>query len=77
LCEMVQHLAMFDVVAVGGVQPERIVEFVDHLHEHFVVPAKIRYGSYLPPLEAGAGAQMLAASLAQYTFPTGPAWKTS
>ena len=76
LCEMVQHLAMFDAVAVGGVKPDRIVEYVDHLHEHFVVPTTIKDGCYLPPMAAGAGAEMLRDSITQYTFPSGPVWKT-
>ncbi len=76
LCEMVQHLAMFDAVAVGGVQPDRIVEYVDHLHEHFVVPTRILRGCYMPPTEPGGGAEMLEESIAQYSFPSGPIWKT-
>ena len=58
LCEMVQHFAMFDAVAVTGHHPERIVEFVDHLHEHFVVPTEIQNGSYIAPLQPGAGAEL-------------------
>lgn len=76
LCEMVQHLAMFDAVAVSGAQPDRIVEYVDHLHEHFVVPTRIQDGCYLPPMEGGAGAEMLIDSITQYAFPSGPVWKT-
>lgn len=76
LCEMVQHLAMFDAVAVGGVQPDRIVEYVDHLHEHFIVPTRILNGCYMPPTEPGGGAEMLEESIAQYSFPSGSIWKT-
>jgi L-fuconate dehydratase len=67
LCEMVQHLAMFDVVAVSGRLDDRMIEFVDHLHEHFVTPVEMRAGRYRAPLAPGAGAEMLAASLAEYT----------
>ncbi|CAB4342941.1 unannotated protein [freshwater metagenome] len=74
LCEMVQHLAMFDFVAVGGENPDRVVEFVDHLHEHFVVPTQIKRARYMAPTQPGAGAEMFAESIAEYTFPTGPAW---
>ena len=69
LCEMVQHLAMFDAVAVTGHHPGRIIEFVDHLHEHFVVPTDIQNGSYIAPLQPGAGAQMHQASIDIYQFP--------
>lgn len=55
LCEMVQHLAMFDAVAVTGHHPGRVVEFVDHLHEHFLVPTDIQNGNYMAPLSPGAG----------------------
>jgi len=75
LCEMVQHLAMFDAVAVTGHHPERIVEFVDHLHEHFVVPTEIQNGSYIAPLQPGAGAEMHQASIDTYQFPSGSYWK--
>jgi L-fuconate dehydratase len=74
LCEMVQHLAMFDAVAVSGHHPDRVVEFVDHLHEHFVVPTDIRNAHYMPPLKPGAGSEMYAQSIADYTFPTGKEW---
>jgi L-fuconate dehydratase len=75
LCEMVQHLAMFDAVAVTGHHPGRIVEFVDHLHEHFVVPTDIQNGSYMAPLQPGAGAEMHQASIEKYQFPSGSHWK--
>jgi L-fuconate dehydratase len=74
LCEMVQHLAMFDFVAVAGVNTDRVVEFVDHLHEHFVVPTDIQNARYMPPTQPGAGAEMFAESIVEYTYPTGKAW---
>ena len=74
LCEMVQHLAMFDYVAVSGTLQDRFIEFVDHLHEHFEVPAIVRDGRYLPPSEPGAGARMRAASIEEFSFPHGSAW---
>ena len=74
LCEMVQHVAMFDFVAVGGKHPDRVVEFVDHLHEHFVVPTNIKSGRYMPPLEPGASAEMFKKSIEDFTFPTGKEW---
>ena len=64
LCEAVQHLAMFDFVAVSGSLDGRVIEFVDHLHEHFATPAVVRDGRYVTPTAPGAGAEMLAASVA-------------
>ena len=75
LCEMVQHLAMFDFVAVSGTTADRWVEYVDHLHEHFVDPVVVTDGRYRAPVRAGAGAAMLDASIEQYRFPDGPAWR--
>ena len=64
LCEAVQHLAMFDFVAVSGSMDRRVIEFVDHLHEHFVTPVEIRDGRYIAPTAPGAGTEMLEASVA-------------
>ena len=74
LCEMVQHLAMFDYVAVAGEHPDRVVEFVDHLHEHFVVPTRIERARYMAPLEPGASAEMYEKSVLDFTYPTGKEW---
>jgi L-fuconate dehydratase len=68
LCEAVQHLSMFDFVAVSGSTDGRVIEYVDHLHEHFVSPVVIRRGAYLPPTAPGAGTEMLPASRARYAF---------
>jgi L-fuconate dehydratase len=76
LCEMVAHLAMFDSVAVTGHHEKRVVEFVDHLHEHFVIPTEIKNASYVAPLAAGAGAEIKAQSLVDYNFATGMIWKS-
>lgn len=75
LCEMVQHLSMFDFVAVSGTQQDRVIEYVDHLHEHFVDPVRIEAGRYLAPLTPGLGARLHADSVARYRFPDGPAWR--
>ena len=64
LCEAVQHLAMFDFVAVSGSLDRKVIEFVDHLHEHFVTPVEVRDGRYVAPTAAGAGTEMLEASVA-------------
>jgi L-fuconate dehydratase len=74
LCELVQHLAMADYVAISGSMEDRAIEFVDHLHEHFVDPVRIRGGRYLPPAGAGFSAQMRPESVERYRFPTGAAW---
>jgi L-fuconate dehydratase len=75
LCEMVQHLAMFDFLAVSGSWDGRMIEYVDHLHEHFVEPVRIERGRYVPPRAPGAGAQMRPESVADYLYPTGPRWR--
>jgi L-fuconate dehydratase len=77
LCEMVQHLAMFDFVAVSGTSENRWIEFVDHLHEHFVDPVVITGGRYRAPTQPGGGARMHEPSIAEFRFPDGPAWTTS
>jgi L-fuconate dehydratase len=69
LCEAVQHLAMFDLVAVSGRVDNRMIEFVDHLHEHFVTPVEVAAGRYRAPTAPGAGTEMHAGSLARYTVP--------
>jgi L-fuconate dehydratase len=76
LCEMVQHLAMFDFVAVSGTTDNRWIEYVDHLHEHFAEPVAVTRGRYRAPKGPGGGARMLDASIAEFRFPDGPAWAT-
>ena len=74
LCEMVQHLSMFDYVAVSGTREGRVIEWIDHLHEHFVTPASVRDGRYRTPTEPGASTELRPESLAEFSFPSGPAW---
>jgi L-fuconate dehydratase len=74
LCEMVQHLAMFDFLAVSGTTEGRMIEYVDHLHEHFVEPARIVDGRYVAPHGPGAGAQIRPSSIAEFRYPDGPQW---
>ncbi|GIJ15299.1 enolase C-terminal domain-like protein [Micromonospora gifhornensis] len=74
LCELVQHLAMFDFVALSGSTDERAIEYVDHLHEHFVDPVRISDGRYLAPTAPGMSAQLVPAALADYRYPDGPEW---
>ncbi|MER5301804.1 enolase C-terminal domain-like protein [Streptomyces lasiicapitis] len=74
LCEMVQHLSMFDYVAVSGTTEDRVIEYVDHLHEHFVDPVRIADGHYLAPTPPGLSAQMHPEPLKEYAYPDGPVW---
>jgi L-fuconate dehydratase len=74
LCEMVRHLSMFDFVAVSGTQQDRAIEYVDHLHEHFLDPAVVTGGCYTAPTMPGYSTQMHKASLADYEFPGGRVW---
>jgi len=75
LCEYVQHLAMFDYIAVSTSFDDRIVEWVDNLHEHFRDPAVVRSGRYLAPTAPGYSIEILPESLDTYEFPNGPAWR--
>jgi L-fuconate dehydratase len=75
LCELVQHLAMFDYVAVSGTTTDRVIEYVDHLHEHFLDPVVVERGRYRAPTAPGFSAQMRAESIAEYLYPSGPVWR--
>jgi L-fuconate dehydratase len=74
LCELVQHLSMFDYVAVAGRMDDRIAEFVDHLHEHFVDPVVIHRGRYMVPDAPGYSSEIKPATRSEYRFPDGPVW---
>jgi L-fuconate dehydratase len=74
LCELVVHLAAFDAVRVAGEVPDRVVEFVDHLHEHFAEPTVVREARYRLPERPGY-AEILPASLDEYRFPYGAVWR--
>jgi L-fuconate dehydratase len=75
LCEYVQHLSIFDFLSVSASLKDRVVEYVDHLHEHFLAPVQIRNGHYLLPLEAGYSIQIREESLTQFAYPDGEVWK--
>ncbi|QRM46467.1 L-fuconate dehydratase [Rhizobium sp. BG4] len=68
LCEYVQHLSMIDYIAVSGTKDGRVIEYVDHLHEHFLDPCDIRNAAYMPPSKPGFSIEMKAQSIADYTF---------
>jgi L-fuconate dehydratase len=74
LCEYVQHLSAFDLIAVAPALEERWVEFADHLHEHFVHPVAIERGAYRLPAAAGYGVEMHASSRREHAFPHGAVW---
>jgi L-fuconate dehydratase len=74
LCELVQHLSIFDYVAVSGTLENRVTEFVDHLHEHFVDPCIVADGAYVLPGAPGYSAEMFTASLEEFSFPNGGYW---
>ncbi|MEN1785010.1 MAG: L-fuconate dehydratase [Bacteroidota bacterium] len=75
LCEYVQHLSMLDYCAISGTREGRMIEYVDHLHEHFKTPVKIEKGFYTTPLEPGYSITMKRESLAAYEYPKGSVWK--
>jgi L-fuconate dehydratase len=75
LSEYVQHLSLVDYVAVGGALEDRVIEYVDELHEHFVDPVRVSGGRYLVPEAPGYSAEMHPESLAEFAFPGGPAWR--
>jgi L-fuconate dehydratase len=74
LCELVQHLSMFDFVAVSGSMQDRVIEYVDHLHEHFATPAVIRDGRYLVPSTPGSSAEIVPLTRQRFRFPDGEEW---
>ena len=77
LCEYVQHLSVFDYIAVSGSLENRIVEYVDHLHEHFMNPVVTKGDRYMLPWAPGFSIEMKSASLERYQFPCGDAWQSN
>ncbi len=75
LCEYVQHLSMFDYIAISGSLEHRLIEYVDHLHEHFFDPVRMKNGCYLLPEQPGYSIEMKPVSLAEHEFPDGKAWQ--
>jgi L-fuconate dehydratase len=71
----VQHLAIFDFLGVSCSLEDRVIEFVDHLHEHFRHPVVIRRGHYLVPKDAGYSCEILAESLERFSYPAGEVWR--
>jgi L-fuconate dehydratase len=77
LCELVRHLSMFDFVAVSGTMRDRVIEYVDHLHEHFLDPVVIANAAYVVPRAPGFSAEMRPETLSRFAFPDGAAWSGS
>ncbi|HXL78514.1 MAG TPA: L-fuconate dehydratase [Candidatus Eisenbacteria bacterium] len=77
LCEYVQHVSLFDYIAVSGSLENRVLEYVEHLHEHFLDPVRIRDGRYVAPLAPGFSITMRPASLSEFEYPMGPAWRSA
>jgi L-fuconate dehydratase len=75
LCEYAAHASMFDYIAVTGLLENRVIEYVDHLHEHFVDPCVIRGGAYQVPLAPGTHITMKPASLLAHAYPDGSVWR--
>ncbi len=75
LCELVQHLSIFDYIAVGASFEHRVLEYVDHLHEHFIDPVVVKRARYVVPTAPGFSSAMHAASIAEYRYPDGPVWR--
>ncbi len=74
LCEHVQHLSMIDYISISGKKDGRVLEYVDHLHEHFKYPCLINNGSYMPPKEPGYSTEIFEESIQQFSFPSGSEW---
>jgi L-fuconate dehydratase len=75
LCEHVQHLAMADYICISASMEDRLVEYVEHLHEHFLNPVVMHNGRYMPPTAPGYSIEMKPESLDEYEFPNGPVWR--
>jgi L-fuconate dehydratase len=77
LCEMVQHLSMFDYAALSGTTEDRQIEWIDHLHEHFTAPARVDRGRYVTPLSPGSSAELKPESVKEFSYPDGAAWRAA
>ena len=74
LCEYVQHLCMIDYALINGEKDNKVVEYQDSLHEHFIYPCNIKDGNYMPPLDHGYSIEMKSESVNRYLFPNGEYW---
>ncbi len=74
LCELIQHMSIYDYVAVSASLDNRLLEYVDHLHEHFIDPVIVKNGRYLPPSAPGFSVEMKPESLSAHEYPHGSVW---
>ena len=74
LCEYVQHLCMIDYILINGKKNDKVVEYQDSLHEHFIYPCKVENGNYMPPLDHGYSIEMKQNSVNEFSFPNGNYW---
>src|SRR5689334_11369088 len=77
LCDYVQHLSMFEYIAVSASTENRVAEYVDHLHDHFVDPVVIRNARYMAPRRPGYSIEIKQESRAAHQFPIGLVWAVS
>jgi L-fuconate dehydratase len=77
LCEYVQHLSIFDYLRVSRSLENRVIEYVGHLHEHFIDPVKIQRGHYRVPEAPGYSIEIFPESLSRYSYPDGEEWRIS
>jgi len=75
LCEYGQPVSLIDYICVSGRRDDRMLEFADHLHEHFVDPIAVKNGRYMPPAAPGFSIEMRPHSLDEFEWPTGEAWR--
>lgn len=75
LCEYVQHISMIDYICISGSMENRMVEYIDHLHEHFLDPVVIQNGNYMPPEAPGYSITMKTSSLEAFAYPGGAMWQ--
>lgn len=75
LCEYVQHMAFFDFICLSASKEKRVLEYVNHLHEHFVDPVTVRGGCYLLPSRPGYSSEMVVESLDRFEYPHGAVWQ--
>ncbi len=76
LCQYAQHVVLFDYIAVSASLENRVLEYVDHLHENFIEPLVIKRGHYMPPTLPGYSVTMKPETLTAFAFPNGPAWQS-
>jgi len=77
LCEYVQHLCMIDYILINGEKDNKVVEYQDSLHEHFIYPCKIKNGNYMPPEDFGYSIEMKEKSVTEFSYPNGEYWRNN